>query len=430
MAILVGLAFATSSTRADNLHLTDGRVMTGELVYEDDDLILFRIDSGDIKTTVTFKRSEIDSIDTGEAEPPALAAENADMVDGPSYIHIPLRGEIGYAVNNELLVRAFDLAKQHEPDAVVLEIDSDGGSVEIAIEMLATMTIWRHETHIPLVAFVNDRAISAASWIAAACDQVYLTPGGSIGGALIYSNKGVLNETPIGRKMESIFRGAIRGAVEDAGHNPLLVEAMVDPMQVVSAAVGPDGEALVWSGQPGQAPKVEGEYQKPPRLLVPPEQVLTLSGSEAVSTGLGKDLATSLNAVLTRLEIPHSNHASRAPGRVFEARYHEIQSVSERYNRLVASMDKSVIQGRRSAKPLKRRQDYLQQITRLQRVRRMLMQVRGMSEKYEWIAERVGEDLPRDPDALITRLDGEIDGLRNSMPKVSSAKPKIPTIVH
>ncbi|MER8615980.1 S49 family peptidase [Mesorhizobium sp. M1409] len=69
--------------------------------------------------------------------------------------------------------------------AIVLNIDSPGGNVN-GVQVLAD-EIFNSRGQKPVVAQVNSLAASAAYWIACACDEIVVTPGGQVGSIGVYS---------------------------------------------------------------------------------------------------------------------------------------------------------------------------------------------------------------------------------------------------
>jgi capsid assembly protease len=63
---------------------------------------------------------------------------------------------------------------------IVLDIDSDGGSVYGLPELAAEIMSARQTK--PVAAIANSVATSGAYWLAACCSEVYVAPGGEVGG--------------------------------------------------------------------------------------------------------------------------------------------------------------------------------------------------------------------------------------------------------
>lgn len=71
-------------------------------------------------------------------------------------------------------------------EAIVIDVDSPGGLVDLVPETAAEVRAARGRK--PIVAVANTRAASAAYWIASAADRVYVTPSGELGsiGVLLF----------------------------------------------------------------------------------------------------------------------------------------------------------------------------------------------------------------------------------------------------
>jgi len=74
-----------------------------------------------------------------------------------------------------------------DPDisAVVLDIDSPGGLVDLIPETAAEVRAARGDT--PIVAVANTLAASAAYWIASQADELVVTPSGEVGSVGVYA---------------------------------------------------------------------------------------------------------------------------------------------------------------------------------------------------------------------------------------------------
>lgn len=82
--------------------------------------------------------------------------------------------------------RAFrDAANDPGTGAIVLEIDSPGGQVDLVPETAAMIRAARSEDR-PIVAVANTMACSAAYWIASAADEIVVTPSGCVGSIGVY----------------------------------------------------------------------------------------------------------------------------------------------------------------------------------------------------------------------------------------------------
>ena len=93
--------------------------------------------------------------------------------------------------------------------AIVLDINSPGGSVGAVQELYSQIQRVRKEKHIPVVALFGDVAASGGYYIAAACDKIVAHPGsltGSIGVIFSVTNlQGLFQK--IGFKMDPVKSG-------------------------------------------------------------------------------------------------------------------------------------------------------------------------------------------------------------------------------
>jgi protease-4 len=96
--------------------------------------------------------------------------------------------------------------------AIILDIDSPGGSVGAVQEVYSQIQRIRKEKHIPFVAVFGDIAASGGYYIASACDKIVAHPGtltGSIGVIFSVSNlEGLFGK--VGYKMEAIKSGKFK----------------------------------------------------------------------------------------------------------------------------------------------------------------------------------------------------------------------------
>lgn len=102
------------------------------------------------------------------------------------------------------------MAEAKNVKAIVLDINSPGGSVGAVQELYSQILRVKREKHIPFVAVFDDVAASGGYYIAAACDQIVAHPGtltGSIGVIFETTNlQGLFSK--IGLKMDPIKSGA------------------------------------------------------------------------------------------------------------------------------------------------------------------------------------------------------------------------------
>lgn len=143
-----------------------------------------------------------------------LSAEDTALV----YV-IEIHTEIGGGVST-YIKKGIQKAEQANADAIIFDVDTPGGRVDAAKRIINAI----QDTGIPTIAFVNRQAISAGAMISAACDQIVMTSGATIGDSAPVDAQG--NEA--NEKAVSYIRGIFRSTAERQDRNPDIVEAMVD----------------------------------------------------------------------------------------------------------------------------------------------------------------------------------------------------------
>lgn len=105
--------------------------------------------------------------------------------------------------------RAFrKAASDNDLSAIVLDIDSPGGQVDLVPEAVSMIRAARRQGR-PIVAVANTLACSAAYWVASPADELVVTPSGEVGSIGVYvmheDVSGYLDE--IGVKMTFVSEG-------------------------------------------------------------------------------------------------------------------------------------------------------------------------------------------------------------------------------
>lgn len=165
---------------------------------------------------------------------------------------------------NRYVGLALEHAKEAKADLVVIEMDTYGGVMTDAKEIVDKIMAFEK----PVVVYINSDAASAGALISIACDSIYMSPGGSIGAATVVGGDG--EKAP--DKYQSYMRGIMRSTAEVNHRNPRIAEGMVDESFAI----------------PGI--KQEG-------------QVITFSTSEAIKNGFCEAQVASLDEVLKHNNI-------------------------------------------------------------------------------------------------------------------------------
>ncbi len=187
----------------------------------------------------------------------------------PLVYQIPIKNQIEPALLY-VVRRGVTEAKKEKADAVLFVMDTPGGGVKEAREIISLIG----QIDVPVYTFVEKDAYSAGAIIALATKHIYMAPGSVIGAAtpLMMSPFGGVEKLPdaVEEKMTSAVAALVRAAAEQGGHDPQLGEAMV---------------------------RRELEYTVGTNVLSKEGELLTLTASEAegiLSEGTVKDVAAML----------------------------------------------------------------------------------------------------------------------------------------
>jgi len=125
--------------------------------------------------------SGVSSRGDAEATPPdaerrPMASPGVARASGATVAVAPVRGPI-YGSTRESLERRVDRAIQGGASVIVIEFDTPGGLLDAALD------ISKYIKSIPVdtVAWINDQAYSAGILLAAACDQIVMSPASATG---------------------------------------------------------------------------------------------------------------------------------------------------------------------------------------------------------------------------------------------------------
>ncbi|MYL33426.1 nodulation protein NfeD [Pontibacillus yanchengensis] len=163
------------------------------------------------------------------------------------------------------LERSVKEARQSNADHIIFSIDTPGGAVDAASSIAKLF----QNIEIPNTAFVEKNALSAGSYIALNADQIYMTPGSTMGAAGVITGDG----NAASKKAQSNWIKAMRSAAETGGRDPKYAEAMANP------------DIDLPKYQAG-----EGKY-------------LTLSANEAVEVGYAEGVVDDRAALLKQLNL-------------------------------------------------------------------------------------------------------------------------------
>jgi membrane-bound serine protease (ClpP class) len=166
-----------------------------------------------------------------------------------------------------LVRRGVKEAMDSQADLLVLDMDTNGGRVDVTEEIIDIIGKFKGRT----VTFVNRKAFSAGAFISVATQSIYMAPQSVIGAAapiILSPGGGGVEKTPetFEAKMTSGVSALVRTRAEKNGYNIAVVEKMIDKSKELKI----DGEVLNEKGQILTLTNLEAEkeYGQPPKRLL------------------------------------------------------------------------------------------------------------------------------------------------------------------
>jgi membrane-bound serine protease (ClpP class) len=229
------------------------------------------------------------------AEGPATNASDADRTT----VVIKLAGEVD-DYNRDELMRQFADARKMNAKVVILNIDTYGGLLTSGLDISRFI---KRQDDLHVVAYVEDKAISAGAMIAMACDEIVMSDSASFGDCapIIFGPEG-LEAMPAAERAKAeapVLLDFNESAVRNH-RDPLLAAKMVDVTQVVYWIQNDQGERRFvdqadydkltatkqWAAVPGAPSPIAGSTT-----------LLAVDSAQAVSYGLASQTSPSIAAL-------------------------------------------------------------------------------------------------------------------------------------
>ncbi|MGA7353840.1 MAG: NfeD family protein [Candidatus Cybelea sp.] len=182
------------------------------------------------------------------------------QLDRPVVV-IPITGTVDDGMAH-LVQRSVDEANQAHARAIVLDVNSPGGLVEAAFSIRDAL----FNAQEPVIAYVGERAYSAAALISLSANRIIMAPGASIGAA---------EPIPATVKMISGLRGEFESTAQRNHHDSKIAGAMVDKNVDLP------------------------QYKRAGAIL-------TLNTEDAVRSGVATGTAPTLDAALAQLNLANA----------------------------------------------------------------------------------------------------------------------------
>ena len=241
------------------------------------------------------------SAPVGSAPDGPAVAETAPAAPAPGgakrrVVVIPVREQ----VDSPLLFiirRGLKEAIETKADAVVLDMKTPGGALDVTFEIMEALAKFPGET----ITFVDDQAISAGAFISATTKEIWFSPRGKIGAAAPVAATGQEIDKSMRQKVVSYLRAEVRSISEGKGFRGQVISAMIDEdfeLKIGDTVLKAKGELLTLTAS--EAMKTYGE---------PPQPLLGAGIAASVDELLAKKYGAG-NFTVTRLEITWSEHVA------------------------------------------------------------------------------------------------------------------------
>lgn len=194
----------------------------------------------------------------------AASEQQAESAAGGYVYVIPVQMTVQGGLAS-FLDRALTEAEEAGAALVVLDVDTPGGRLDTAEDIAKRI----REAKVPTVAYVSGKAASAGAYLSLNAGGIVMSPGSTIGAAMMVDQTGNAVESP---KEVGHWRSEMISAAELNGRNPDIAVAMIDPNVVVDM------------------PEI-GKTKKA-------GEILSLSAQEALKVGYADHIAKSVDEVI------------------------------------------------------------------------------------------------------------------------------------
>lgn len=174
---------------------------------------------------------------------------------------IPVRGMIAQP-QLYILRRGLKQAIEQKADTVVLDMETPGGVLHDAFEMIKALEKFPGKT----ITYVNREAISAGALISAGTDEIHFAPDGVIGSAAPVQADGSDIQETMREKVVSYLKARARSISEGKEYRGEVISAMIDKdfeLKIGDVIIKPKGELLSLT-----ASEAVKTYGTPPRPLL------------------------------------------------------------------------------------------------------------------------------------------------------------------
>ncbi len=226
------------------LTLRDGREFVGEILEETSEKITIEYRIGSITSRQTFAAYDVAKIE--RHAPPAGTVPNNNAPAKPQkrkggYVLVPTKGVFGKDITANLFRKAIEDAIKRDAEAVIFELESNGGYL-FGLHQIYDV-IKEHRDEIKIVFYTNGNCFSAAALVCLATDHFYAGPGTSFGAAVVIRGNDKGGHDAVEQKFAAAEAAIWRKRVNEAKHPSILV----DPLMILEAELWADMSTTPWT---------------------------------------------------------------------------------------------------------------------------------------------------------------------------------------
>lgn len=208
-------------------------------------------------------------------------------------VWIKLEGDVEPTMY-DFCARAIGEALDKKPDYIIFEINTFGGRLDAAFDLVDTIMAVKGPT---TIALVKKKAISAGSLIALACNKLYMLEATTIGDCAPILQNSDGSPQIIGEKIQSPLRAKFRNLAQMNGYPELLSSSFVTPeLEVLELKAKLDAgknterdTTLIIEGEKyAVMDSVTKKFWGAPKILVKKGELLTMTDKEAFELGFSQ----------------------------------------------------------------------------------------------------------------------------------------------
>ena len=186
-------------------------------------------------------------------------------------------------------------------NVIVYRVKSDGGQLGAAMEL--SNYVFGLSDNLTTLAYVDDKAYSAAALFSLACDQLIMEPGSAIGDCEpIMPTQG--GYTTAGEKIQSPLKERFRSYAKKNGYPVLLAQAMVSSqLKILKAYHSGNQQRLYRSEDWEMLSEEQQQAYSEVKIICHEGDLLTLSDGEALEHGFSRGTYANIDDYLNEVGL-------------------------------------------------------------------------------------------------------------------------------